>query len=883
MNFSLKIFKILNFKIKIFLMEFYQKTAEEILEVLNTGPTGLSEREATQRLAIYGKNVLEKKKKSSPLTLFLSQFKDFLVFILVVAALISGFLGELIDTVTITVILLINGLIGFIQTYRAEKAMEALSKMLSLYAVVIRDGKIKKIPAEELVPGDIVLIEAGEVIPADLRLLEAYQLRVDESLLTGESVPVSKQVDPIIGEKLPVSEQKNMVFKGTFVTNGRGKGVVVATGMNTEFGKIAKMVQQEDTKTPLQKRLADFGKKLGLAILFICLLIFILGVLRGEEPLRMILTSVALAVAAVPEALPAVVTITLALGAKKMVDLNALVRNLPAVETLGSVTFICTDKTGTLTQNKMTVREVFSFEKQTNYLFLCMALNNDIRLTEEGNPTGDPTEIALYEYAKENHFEKVELQKKFPRVFEIPFDPKRKAMTTVHKKENGYIVFTKGSLETILEKSAFILLEDKIVPLTEEIKKEISDKALEFAKKGMRVLAFSYKEIPELFETETLESKLIFLGFCGMIDPPRKEVKEAIALCKSAGIKVVMVTGDHPVTAWAIAKDLSIVEKDDPLDSALITGKELEEMSLEDFEKKVEKIKVYARTSPEQKLKIVKALQEKGQFVAMTGDGVNDAPALKKADIGVSMGSGTEVAKEASDLILLDDNFATITQAVKEGRRIYDNIRKFVKYTMTSNSGEIWTVGLAPFLGLPLPLLPVHILWINLITDGLPGIALSGEREEKDIMQRPPRHPKESLFAHGLGIHIVWVGWLMGVVCLLVQGLAIKYNLHWQTMVFSVLCLSQLGHALAIRSEKESIFKIGLFSNKPLFYTIVFSVVLQLGIIYCPLFNKLFHTQPLSLRELIITFVASSIVFIAVEIEKLIKRRYKGISTKFKA
>jgi len=858
-------------------MEYFQKSASEVLKILNTPLEGLSEEEVKIRILTYGKNVLEKKKRKSPFEIFFSQFKDFLIFILIASAIVSGFVGELLDTITIIVILLINAFIGFIQEYRAEKAMEALSKMASPYAVVIRENKIKKIPAEELVPGDIVLLEAGDIVPADIRLLEAYQLKIDESPLTGESVPVLKQVEPILEKNVPISERKNMAFKGTLVTNGRGKGVVVATGMSTELGKIAKMVQEEETKTPLQKRLADFGKKLGLATIFICIVIFVFGILRGEEPLIMLLTAVALAVAAVPEALPAVVTITLALGARKMVNLNALVRNLPAVETLGSVTFICTDKTGTLTQNKMTVREIFSFEKNPEFLFLCMALNNDVKATEENKLTGDPTEIALYEHAKNNGFDKTELQKRFPRVFEIPFDPKRKAMTTVHKKDNGYLVLTKGALETILERSDFILMEGKVISITEDIKREILNRALKFAKRGMRLLACSYKETNDILEAEALESNLIFLGFCGMIDPPREEVKESIALCKSAGIKVVMITGDHPVTAYAIAKELEIVEKDEPIEEVLITGKELEELSLEEFEKRVEKIKVYARTSPEQKLKIVKALQDKGQFVAMTGDGVNDAPALKKADIGVAMGSGTEVAKEASDLILLDDNFATIAKAVKEGRKIYDNIRKFVKYTMTSNSGEIWTVGLAPFLGLPLPLLPVHILWINLITDGLPGIALSGEQAEKDVMQRPPRHPKESIFSHGLGIHIIWVGLLMGAVSLFTQALALKYNMHWQTMVFSVLCLSQLGHVLAIRSEKESLFKMGLFSNKLLLFSVIFSIFLQLAIIYCPIFNKLFHTQPLTLKELAITFCLSSIVFIAVEIEKFIKRHYNQL------
>ena len=854
-------------------MDYYQKNVSEVLEFLKTSINGLSEDEAKKRLQVYGKNVLEKKKKKTSLQIFLSQFKDFLIFILIIAAIISGFVGEIIDTITIVIILFINALIGFIQEYRAEKAMEALYKMASPYVMIIREGKIKQIPVEELVPGDIVLLEAGHIIPADLRLIEAHQLKIDESPLTGESVPVLKHTDPILEKNISLAEKKNMVFKGTLVTYGRGKGIAVTTGMNTELGKIAKMVQEEETRTPLQKRLADFGKKLGIATIVICLVIFAFGILRGEEPLIMLLTAIALAVAAVPEALPAVVTITLALGARKMVNLNALVRNLPAVETLGSVTYICTDKTGTLTQNKMTVKKIFTLE-ESEYLFLCMALNNDVEETKENKLTGDPTEIAIYEFAKNKDFDKMKLQNEFPRITEIPFDSKRKCMTTVHKKKDNYLIFTKGALEVLLEKSTYILSKKEIKPITDKIKKKVLNEAEKFAKEGMRLLAFSYKETNKISNFEDFEKDLVFLGFCGMLDPPREEVKSAIALCKSAGIKVVMITGDHPITALTIAKELEIVEKDEYTEEILIIGKELEELTLEEFERRVEKIKVYARISPEQKLKIVKALQDKGQFVAMTGDGVNDAPALKKADIGIAMGSGTDVAKEASDLILLDDNFATIVKSVKEGRKIYDNIRKFIKYTMTSNSGEIWTVGLAPFLGLPLPLLPVHILWINLITDGLPGIALSGEPAEKDLMQRPPRHPKESIFAHGLGIHIIWVGLLMGGVSLFTQTISLRFDMHWQTMVFTVLCLSQLGHVLAIRSEKESLFKIGIFSNIVLFLSVIFSIFLQLLIIYCSLFNKIFHTQPLSLQELTLTLALSTVIFIVVEIEKFIKRRF---------
>ncbi len=856
-------------------MNYYQKKVEETLKFLKTSYNGLSEEEVKKRLSLYGYNILKEKKKKTSLQIFLSQFKDFLILILIIAAIISGFIGEITDTITIVVILLLNAVIGFIQEYRAEKAMEALKKLASPYTTVIREGKVKNISSEELVPGDIVILEAGKIVPADLRLIETYDLKIDESPLTGESVPVLKYIKPILEDNLSIGDRKNMAFKGTLVVYGRGKGVVVATGMETELGKIAQMVQEEESKTPLQKRLADFGKKLGIGTIIICVVIFLLGIIRGEEPLLMLLTAVALAVAAVPEALPAVVTITLALGAKKMVKQNALVRNLPAVETLGSVTYICTDKTGTLTQNKMTVRKIFSFEKNPEKIFLNMALNNDVEIIKDNQFTGDPTEIALYLYAKKQGFDKKEIEKTFPRIAEIPFDSVRKCMTTVHKAEKEFLVFTKGALEIVLEKSTFVEIQNNIKPLTEELKKEILSEAEKFALKGMRILAFSYKKVKNFSDFKDLEKNLIFLGFCGMMDPPREGVKDAIKLCKTAGIKVVMITGDHPLTALTIGKELGIVEEKDNLSEILITGKELEELSLEEFEKRVENVKVYARVAPEQKLKIVKALQDREQFVAMTGDGVNDAPALKKADIGVAMGSGTDVAKEASDLILLDDNFATIVKAVNEGRKIYDNIRKFIKYTMSSNSGEIWTVGFAPFIGLPIPLLPVHILWINLITDGLPGLTLSIEPPEKDIMKRPPRHPKESIFARGLGIHIIWVGLLMGAVSLFSQAISLKYNMHWQTMVFTVLCLSQLGHVLAIRSEKESLFKLGLFSNKPLVLSVIFSILLQLIIIYCPIFNRIFHTQALNLYELILAFILSSIVFIAVEIEKAFKRRLK--------
>ncbi|RJQ23128.1 MAG: cation-translocating P-type ATPase, partial [Nitrospiraceae bacterium] len=694
---------------------------------------------------------------------------------------------------------------------------------------------------------------------------------------------------------------------------GRGSGIVVATGMDTELGRIATMLQEEEeVKTPLQKRLASFGQKLAVAVLVICAIVFGIGVMRGEQPLLMLLTAISLAVAAIPEALPAVITISLALGAKKLVRQNALIRKLPAVETLGSVTYICSDKTGTLTMNRMTVEEIYADGKiagvrdqglgignkdqpptsnPQSLLFTALALSNDTVRDKDGNVIGDPTEIALFDMARENGFVKEELEKELPRVAEIPFDSERKCMTTLHKGQGSrvkgqekspgpfqYISFTKGAVEVLIDKSDKVLTSEGLKDVDRMEILKVSDR---MAADGLRVLCIAMREwdsLPDDMSPEKVETGLTILGLTGMMDPPRDEAKEAVAMCKTAGIRPVMITGDHPLTARVIAKRLGILD-DDP--KAIITGRELEKLSLEDFEERVEHIRVYARVAPEQKLKIVKALQDRGQFVAMTGDGVNDAPALKRADIGIAMGiTGTDVSKEAAHMVLRDDNFATIVKAVKEGRRIFDNIRKFIKYTMTSNSGEIWTIFLAPFLGLPIPLLPIHILWINLVTDGLPGLALAAEPVEKGIMQRPPRHPKESVFAQGLGAHIVWVGLLMGFVSIFVQAWSIRTgSAHWQTMVFTVLCLSQMGHVLAIRSERESLFVQGFFSNKPLVGAFLLTFALQMGTVYIPFLNPVFKTEPLSLNELAFTLALSTVVFFAVEAEKWWKRR-KGLGVK---
>lgn len=882
-------------------MLWHQKKTSEAIEDLGASLKGLSSGDIQKRLEEYGPNELKEKKGKTAAAMFLDQFRDFMILVLIAAAIISGFIGEVSDTIAIIVIVVLNAVIGFIQEYRAEKAMAALKKMAAPFATVLRDGMPATVPASELVPGDIVLLEAGKIIPADMRLTETAWLKVEEAALTGESLPVEKHTDPLHDEHMPLGDRKNMVYKGTYATYGRGSGVVVATGMDTELGRIATMLQEEEeVKTPLQKRLANFGQKLAIAVLAICAIVFGIGVLRGEPAMLMLLTAISLAVAAIPEALPAVITISLALGAKKLVKQQALIRKLPAVETLGSVTYICSDKTGTLTLNRMTVEEIYADGKivgadlcvcpqkegehrdsPLQLLFLALALSNDAQTDASGNAIGDPTEIALYNIAKKYGFDKSSLEAHYPRVAEIPFDSERKCMTTFHKvkKMQGqdaavgteYLSFTKGAIDVLIDKAAGILTSEGLRPVDPAEVHRVNNK---MSADGLRVLGVAMRrwdELPADMTHERVEEGLTLLGLAGMMDPPREEVKEAVSLCKTAGIIPVMITGDHPITARAIAKRLGMVEDDS---RTIITGRELEKLSLEEFEERVEHIRVYARVAPEQKLKIVKALQDRGQFVAMTGDGVNDAPALKRADIGIAMGlTGTDVSKEAAHMILLDDNFATIVKAVKEGRKIYDNIRKFIKYLLTTNSGEIWTLFLAPLIGLPIPLLPIHLLWINLVTDGLPALALSAEPAEKGLMDRSPRHPKESIFSHGLGLHAIWAGLLMAGIVLFVQAWAIKTgHAHWQTMVFTVLCLTQLGHVLAIRSEKDSLFKQGLLSNKPLLGAVVLSFIFQMLTIYVPFLNPIFKTEPLTLNELLFTLALSTLVFFAVEVEKMWKR-----------
>ncbi|MBL0183839.1 MAG: cation-translocating P-type ATPase [Chitinophagaceae bacterium] len=853
-------------------MNWHRLSIEEIFELLDTSPKGLSISDAEERYLEYGPNELQEGKKKSVAGMLFDQFKDVMILILLAAAIISGIIGDLTDTIVILVIVVLNAVIGFFQEYRADKAMQALKQMAVTQARVLRDGQSNWLPATILVPGDVVLLEAGNAVPADIRIVESVNLKIEEAALTGESHAIDKIIHSLETDDLPIGDRSNLAFKGTFVTYGRGTGIVIATGMQTELGRIAKMLQEEETLTPLQQRMASFGKKLSLLVLFLCVLFFVSGWLRGEDIVKMVLTSISLAVAAIPEALPAVITISLALAAKRMIRFNSLIRKLPVVETLGSVTYICTDKTGTLTKNKMHVDDVFvngqlverrrmasiTEQEDGKLMLLAFALNNDAVEDGENNIKGDSTEIALLEVALEQKIKATD----WPRLAEIAFDSERKLMTTFHEHDKKIISFTKGAPDILLQRCQNVNAE-KLLQQVDEM-----------AAKGHRVLGFAYRYwdvMPTEPDVLVHEKGLQFLGLAGIIDPPRDEVFDAVAQCRTAGIVPVIITGDHPLTAKTIAQRVGILQNESDI---VITGKELAALDNDSFSAKVEKIKVYARVSPEQKLQIVKMLQHKGHYVAMTGDGVNDAPSLKRANIGIAMGiTGTDVSKEAAHMILLDDNFSTIVKAVREGRRVYDNILKFIKYLMTTNSGELWTLLLGPMIGLPVALLPIHILWINLVSDGLPAISLSFEKAEKDIMDRPPRPPQQTVFANGRGMHMIWVGMLMAGISLSAQAWAINNHLHWQTIVFNVLCLSQMGHVLAIRSEKQSLFSIGIFSNKPLIGAVMIALVLQFVITYTPFLQPIFQTESLSLYEFVIVGAASSLVFFAVEIEKIVARR----------
>lgn len=853
--------------------DYYQLEAEELFKELKSSAQGLSNTEASERIRQNGPNSLKEKKKKSAFSIFISQFRDLMILILIAAAVLSGVMGDRIETIIILVIVLLNATVGFVQEFRAEKTLEALKRMSLTKARVLRDGHEIWTESENLVPGDVVFIEAGSIVPADMRLIEVHVLKVNEASLTGESIPVEKNTRAQSQDNLSAADQLNMCFKGTMVNTGRGTGMVTATGMNTELGRIAGMLQQKESGTPLQQRMSGFSKNLSYFILFICLILFVSGILRGEDPFSILLLSISLAVAAIPEALPALITVALSRGASILASKKALIRKLPAVETLGSVSFICSDKTGTLTQNRMQVIRKYEHPLKTpdpelSFLELIMLLNQDTTFNKKGELMGDATESALVQEVMSTQILSpkavTEIMDRYGRLEELPFDADRKCMTTLHRVNGKILVVCKGASERI-----FSTLKSN------EVSEELREKSLAWAFEGLRVLAFAYRwleDLPSELSVAEIEKDFHFCGFVALVDPPRDSAKASISLCRSAGIKPVMITGDHPATAAFIARELGILSSD----GKTLSGVELHNLSDEAFLKQVENISVYARVSPEQKLRIVTTLQQRGHFVAMTGDGVNDAPSLKVANIGVAMGiTGTDVSKEAAHMVLLDDNFSTIVNAVHEGRRIYDNIRKFVKYIMTCNSAEIWTIFLAPLLGMPLPLLPIHILWINLVTDGLPALALVNEKAESDIMRRPPRPADESFFSGGMGYYILWVGLFMAGITLGTQAWALNQGLeHWQTMVFTVLSMLQLGQVIGIRSERAYLYKLGFFSNPSLLFSILLTVALQLLVIYLPLMNRLFQTQALSLAELGYCAAVVIVFFHVLELEKWIRLRF---------
>jgi Ca2+-transporting ATPase len=855
----------------------YNLEVDEVLQHFKSSKQGLSSQEAKKRLAAHGANTIPEKGQRSLFRILLGQFTDFMILVLIVAAIISGVVGELQDTLAILFIVILNAIIGTVQAFRAERAVAALKKMSAPKAQAMRDGHCVTLVAEQLVPGDIVMLEAGNIVSADIRLVNVDNMLVDESSLTGESLPVDKHANRLNTFDLPIGDRHNLVFKSSLISRGTAKGVVIATGLETQIGRIAQLLQGElGVKTPLQQRLNHFGRYLAIAVLLICGLIFTAGLLQGHPVLLMLLTAISLAVAAIPEALPAVVSISLALGARKLLLHQALVRNLPAVETLGSVTYICTDKTGTLTQNVMHL-ELFYTAGQRHKslpalhieLGQALALNNDV-VEKDGKPAGEATEFALYQAAIDAGYVKFELAKTMPRLASVPFDSQRKRMTTLHKTPQGVVAYVKGAAEGVLQQCVSCSQTNGADDFDQEA---VLAEATQLANEGYRVLAIAKRELsalPGLINADNVEKDLMFLGLVALIDPPRPEALQAVADCQGAGINVVMITGDHPGTAMAIATQLGIASDA----KQMLTGKQLNKLSQEEFYEIVASLRVYARVSPEQKLRIVKALQTKGEFVAMTGDGVNDAPALKRANIGVAMGlKGTDVARQASDMVLLDDDFATIVRAIRAGRRVFDNIRKFIKDTMSSNSGEIWVLFLAPFLALPIPLLPIHILWINLLTDGLPGLAFSAEPAESGIMQRAPRAPDENIFAHGMWQHIVWTGLFVAGISLASMGWAISRGVdYWQTIVFTVLTLSQLFHSMAVRGESASLLKTGLFNNLPMLGAVTLMFLLQMAVIYLPSLNAIFHTQALPMFDLFVCIGLSSLVLVAVEFEKWLVR-----------
>ena len=876
---------------------YYNQPLEEILSRLGTDKeSGLTKDEAERRLEADGANEFSKQKQKTLAAKFFEQFKSFMILVLLVAAVISGVVGFLegegfTDAIIILAIVVLNAIIGTAQEVKAEKSLEALEKMSAPFSNVIREGQVETIPSKEIVKGDIVILETGNLVPADLRLVDAVNLKIQEASLTGESVPEEKHANVIEGNEVPLGDRENMAYSSTLVSYGRGVGVVVATGMDTEVGNIAGMIQSvKDVKTPLQVKIDQLGKFLGIAALVICAIIFIVGIIEGRPAMAMFMTAVSLAAAAIPEGLPAVSTIVLAVGVQRLAKKNAIVRNLPSVETLGSTSVICSDKTGTLTQNKMTVTKLFtdgksadapeSLEEDQKQLFIATILANDATASKDGDQwrtTGDPTETAFLDLGIKYGIYKKELEEEWERVAEIPFDSDRKMMATVnrHEGEGKMVVFVKGGLDEVLSRSVSILVNGQIEPLTEDHKEVLRKANTEMAESALRVLSAAYKDIdklPDEITSENLEKDLVFIGMVGMIDPPREEVKDAVLKCRTAGIKPVMITGDHKITAVAIAEWLNVMQ---PGEIAL-TGTELEKMSDEELLNKVDSVSVYARVSPEHKVRIVKAFQGEGKVVAMTGDGVNDAPALKLADIGIAMGiTGTDVAKEASDVVLADDNFATIVTAVEEGRRIYDNILKAIQFMLSTNIGEVLVIFIAITANWPAPLLPIQILWINLVTDSLPALALSVDPTEPDVMQRSPVDSKQGIMTKPFLIRIVLQGIMIAGLSLAAFLIGLKTSVEvGQTMTFAVLAFSQITHVLNVRSPRHTAFK-GMFSNKLLLGALAIVILMMIAVIEIPQLHDIFHLAPLNQMQWLWIVALSLAPLPLVELVKAALRLFK--------
>ena len=898
--------------------KWFAKDVKEVEQKLGTDlKKGLSSDEVVKRQEKYGFNELKAAKKKTLLQRFLDQFKDFSIIVLIIAAIVSGAVGiangeGVTDTIIIMIVVIVNAIIGVSQDAKAEKSLEALQKLTDHAAKVIRNENITVISAKELVPGDIVVLDTGDYIPADLRVIEAVNLKAQESSLTGESVPVEKNIEKIENNEVGIGDRVNMLFSSSLVTYGRGKGIVVETGMTTEVGKIAGMINDvEKQETPLQTKLNKLGKTLGIVALAICVFIFIVGLIQGKEPIGMFMTAVSLAVAAIPEGLAAVSTIVLAIGVQKMVKKNAIVKRLPAVETLGSATVICSDKTGTLTQNKMTVKKIFwndairdldnigenEIDEELKKLVYANMLCNDTKISNEGELTGDPTETALVDMAFKLDFDP-SIYDRTPRIEEVPFDSERKLMTTVNKVDDDYVVYTKGGIDELLKRCNSYEINNNVNNDLGAYINKIRQENEKMAKEALRVLGCAYKVIdhfPSKEEMKNIENNLPFIGMVGMIDPPRQEAKVAVEKCKTAGIKTVMITGDHKITATAIARELGILENDDEA----ITGQDLENMTDEELEKNVRHYSVYARVSPEHKVRIVKAWQKNGEIVAMTGDGVNDSPALKTSDIGCAMGVvGTDVAKEAADVILTDDNFATIVSAVEEGRRIYDNILKVIQFLLSSNIGEIVVLFLATLLT-PLfanwfgitdithleILLPIHILWINLVTDSLPALALAFDPANSDIMTRKPAKPGKGIFTKAMTWRIIYQGIMIGLLTLAayaiglattnepINGLTLEQSKIevGQTMAFVTLALSELVHVFNVRDNKKSIFKTKVFNNKKLVWAIIASAALMFVILLIEPLRNIFSIPILPTQNILELVCLIFAPIVIVEIFKLLK------------